>query len=149
MPPRTRRLACKCSPQRGIPPQVPSLIGTMLTLRHLLLYSNQLVDLPTSLCLITGLEVLDVHKNMITVLPLDMGKLTALKKLDISENKIIELPISFCELSDEITLSCGRNPLEKPGIEQARQGIGVIRRYFGWSKKDMVDSTEASYATFG
>ena len=117
----------------------------MLTLRHLLLYSNQLVDLPTSLCLITGLEVLDVHKNMITVLPLDMGKLTALKKLDISENKIIELPISFCELSDEITLSCGRNPLEKPGIEQARQGIGVIRRYFGWSKKDMVESTEASY----
>ena len=114
-------LHASAHPIAASPPQVPSLIGTMLTLRHLLLYSNQLVDLPTSLCLITGLEVLDVHKNMITVLPLDMGKLTALKKLDISENKIIELPISFCELSDEITLSCGRNPLEKPGIEQARQ----------------------------
>ena len=33
-------------------------------------------------------------------------------------------------------LSVGRNPLEKPAIEQARQGIGVIRRFFGWSKKD-------------
>jgi hypothetical protein len=38
-------------------------------------------------------------------------------------------------------LTTARSALE----EQARQGIGVIRRYFGWSKKDMVESTEASY----
>ena len=116
--------------------RMPSLIGTMLSLRHLLLYSNQLVELPACLCLITGLEVLDVHKNMITALPSIIGKLEHLKKLDVSENKITELPISICELSEDVGLSVGRNPLEKPAVEQARQGIGVIRRFFGWSKKD-------------
>ena len=116
--------------------RIPTLIGTMLSLKHLLLYSNQLVELPVSVCLITGLEVLDVHKNMITTLPSIIGKLTSLKKLDVSENKITELPISICELSEEVGLSVGRNPLEKPAVEQARQGIGVIRRFFGWSKKD-------------
>ena len=61
--------------------RVPALIGTMLSLRHLLLYSNQLIDLPACLCLITGLEVLDVHKNLITALPQNIGKLTSLKKM--------------------------------------------------------------------
>ena len=90
--------------------RIPSLIGTMLTLRHLLLYSNQLVELPPSLCLITGLEVVDVHKNMIGHLPPNIGNLTSLKKLDVSENKIVELPISICELAEEVRL-CFSNPL--------------------------------------
>ena len=64
--------------------RIPPLIGTMLSLRHLLLYSNQLIELPACLCLITGLEVLDVHKNMITALPSIIGKMTSLKKLDVS-----------------------------------------------------------------
>ena len=129
--------------------KIPALIGTMLSLRHLLLYSNQLLELPASLCLITGLEVLDVHKNMINVLPSNIGKLTSLKKLDVSENKITELPASICELSEEVGLSVGRNPLEKPAIEQARQGIGVIRRFFGWSKKDAAGETVDPVAQAG
>jgi len=122
--------------------RMPAIIGTMLTLRHILLYSNQLIELPSSICLITGLEVLDVHKNMIGALPTNIGNLTSLKKLDVSENRVTELPFSICELSEEMTLSVGRNPLEKPAIEQARQGIGVIRRFFGYSKKDAADTSE-------
>mgnify|MGYP006136763601 CR=1 FL=1 len=60
----------------------------MTTLRRLLLFSNQLVELPSSLCLLMSLEVLDVHKNAITLLPAIIGKLTALQKLDISENRL-------------------------------------------------------------
>ena len=76
---------------------------------------------------------------MITALPSIIGKLTSLKKLDVSENKITELPVSICELNEEMQLSVGRNPLEKPSVEQARQGIGAIRRFFGFSRSKATD----------
>ena len=115
--------------------ELPPLIGTMLSLRKLLLHSNQIMELPVSLCLLTSLETLDVHKNMITSLPVGIGNMKSLQKFDLSENKLTELPITICELFDDLQLSVGRNPLEKPSVEQARQGIGAIRRFFGWSKK--------------
>merc|ERR1719453_1358140 len=92
------------------------------------------MELPGSLCLLTSLETLDVHKNMISGLPLSIGNMKALQKLDLSENKLAELPLSICELQDDLQLSVGRNPLEKPSVEQARQGIGAIRRFFGFSR---------------
>ena len=63
-----------------------------------------------------------------------MGNLKALSKLDLSENRLVELPISICELNENLQLAVGRNPLEKPSVEQARQGIGAIRRFFGFSR---------------
>ena len=81
------------------------------------------------------LQVLDVHKNMLSSLPSAIGKLTALQKLDVSENRLAELPISVCELQEDLQLAIGRNPLERPSVEQARQGIGVIRRYFNYTGK--------------
>ena len=75
------------------------------------------------------------------------GKLLSLTKLDLSENKLAELPISICELNEEMQLSVGRNPLEKPSVEQARQGIGAIRRFFGFSKKKEEASAEAEEAS--
>ena len=123
--------------------ELPPLIGTMLSLRKLLLHSNQLMELPGSLCLLTSLETLDIHKNLIPTLPQGIGNMKALQKLDLSENKLAELPVTICELNDTLSLMVGRNPLEKPSIEQARQGIGAIRRFFGWSKKKEGDeSTE-------
>ena len=77
------------------------------------------------------------------MLPPDaLCKLVALQKLDLSENKLAELPVTICELNDDLQLSVGRNPLEKPSIEQARQGVGSIRRFFGWSRKREDDSAE-------
>ena len=64
------------------------LIGTMLSLRKLLLHSNQIIELPGSLCLLTALETLDVHKNMISALPHAIGMMKALQKLDLSENML-------------------------------------------------------------
>ena len=126
--------------------RIPNLIGTMLSLRKLRLFSNGLTELPASLCLLTALEVLDVHKNSITALPANIGKLTMLQKLDVSENRLVELPILICELSEDLALFVGRNPLEKPSIEQARQGIGAIRRFFNYTKKDATDAFDASTA---
>ena len=118
---------------------LPALVGTMLTLRKISLHTNQLVTLPPSICLLVSLETLDLHKNLIRALPTTVGNLRALQRLDLSENKISELPSTICELNDTLVLSVGRNPLEKPSIEQARQGIGAIRRYFGFNKSRAVD----------
>jgi hypothetical protein len=68
--------------------ELPPLIGTMLSLRKLILHSNQLMDLPGSLCLLTSLETLDIHKNLIPSLPAGIGNMKALQKLDLSENKL-------------------------------------------------------------
>ena len=113
---------------------LPSLLGTMTSLRKISLHSNNLTELPTSICLLVALEALDLHKNLIRSLPPSIGGLRALQRLDLSENKLTELPSTVCELSDTLQLSVGRNPLEKPSIEQARQGVGAIRRYFGFSR---------------
>jgi hypothetical protein len=121
--------------------EIPSLIATMHSLRRISLHSNQIVELPPAICLLVGLESLDLHKNNLRGLPNAIGNLKALQKFDISENKIVELPISICELSDELQLSVGRNPLEKPSVEQARQGVAVIRRFFGFSKKKETDES--------
>lgn len=77
-------------------------------------------------------QVLDVHKNLITTLPGTIGKLSALQKVDLSENKINELPAGMCELREDLQLSVARNPLERPPIEQARQGVGAIRKFFNY-----------------
>ena len=84
---------------------------------------------------LTMLEALDLHKNSIKVLPVGIGQMRSLMKFDLSENRLVELPPTICELNDNLQLAVGRNPLEKPTIEQARQGIGSIRRFFGYSKK--------------
>ena len=122
---------------------LPSILGTMSSLRKLSLHSNYLTELPPSFCLLSSLETLDLHKNLIRVLPPTIGQLKALQRVDLSENKLTELPISVCELSDELQLSVGRNPLEKPSIEQARQGIGAIRRFFGFSRARGGDEAES------
>ena len=113
----------------------PSLIGTMTSLRKISMHSNQLSELPASICLLAYLETLDLHKNLLKALPWGIGQLRSLMKFDLSENRLVELPVTVCELNDALQLAVGRNPLEKPSIEQARQGIGSIRRFFGWSKK--------------
>ena len=103
------------------------------------------MELPVSLCLLTSLETHDVHKNMITSLPVGIGNMKSLQKFDLSENKLTELPITICELFDDLQLSVGRNPLEKPSVEQARQGIGAIRR-FGFSRSKGGDETATNAA---
>ena len=118
---------------------IPSLIGTMTSLRKISMHSNSIIELPSSMCLLTTLEALDLHKNAIRVLPATIGNLRSLQKFDLSENRLQELPISICELNESLQLSVGRNPLEKPSIEQARQGVGAIRRFFGFGKSRVLE----------
>ena len=122
---------------------VPSLIGTTLSLRHLSLRSNHLTELPASICLLINLDSLDLNKNHLRALPGAIGQLSSLLRLELSENKLVELPSSFCELSDDIQVSVVRNPLERPSIEQARQGISAIRRFFGFQAKRGAADNEA------
>ena len=93
-------------------------ICKLRNLRTLSLEKNRLVEIPSLIATMLSLRRISLHSN-----PHAIGNLKSLQKFDISENKIVELPISICELSDELQLSVGRNPLEKPSVEQARQGV--------------------------
>ena len=128
---------------------IPSFVGTMTSLRTLQLHTNMISELPGSVCLLVGLEALDLHKNQLKVLPVGIGLMRNLQKLDLSENRLVELPPAICELQDTLQLSVGRNPLEKPSIEQARQGIGSIRRFFGYSKAREVAPDDEKPITVG
>ena len=135
--------------ERNVLTELPSLIGTTQSLRRLSLHSNRLTELTPGLCLLVSLEHLDVHKNMITFLPSNFGQLQSLVSLELSENKLVELPHSFCDLSDSLKLSIARNPLERPSMEQTRQGIGAIRRFFGYTRKNTEQAAseiEAAYS---
>ena len=138
-PPPSRRCA-SCATAHALAGEEPALGGARPHRHHALaaqdlLHSNQIAELPASICLLVALENLDVHKNMITSLPPSMGNLKALRSSTSPRTGSSELPISICELNENLQLAVGRNPLEKPSIEQARQGIGSIRRFFGWSRK--------------
>ena len=53
-----------------------------------------------------------------------------MKHLDASENLLVSLEPSICDLFAVERLELKGNPLQKPPVAIARQGIGAIRRYF-------------------
>ena len=65
-------------------------------------------------------------------LPHDIGNLTLLQKLDVSENRLSELPVTICELNETCSSRSAATRSRSRPMEQARQGIGAIRRFFGF-----------------
>ena len=76
------------------------------------------------------LEKLDLRSNQLSYLPTAISQLRNLKHLDASENLLVSLEPSICDLHELEKLELKDNPLQKPPISIARQGIGSIRRYF-------------------
>lgn len=70
--------------------------------------------------------------------------LRSLKILDASENQIIALHPSICDLHQpEMKLELRDNPLQRPPINIARQGIGAIRHAF---KESLTNGDLFSYS---
>ena len=72
---------------------------------------------------------------MLGFLPASISKLRNLKQLDASENQIVALEPSICDLHECERLELKDNPLQRPPLSVARQGIDAIRRYFSELKR--------------
>ncbi|KAL9118707.1 MAG: hypothetical protein Q9187_004744 [Circinaria calcarea] len=74
---------------------VLGIVGGVKTLRELRLAENALHGaLPSDLCDLTALEILDVHNNAISSLPEGVEKLSRLRVLNVSDNKLSSIPFS-------------------------------------------------------
>ena len=128
---------------------LPRQIGTLHSLTTLTVSSNRLSELPESICMLASLAKLEASNNDIKALPATIGRLKSLQHLNISDNKIEKLPESICELPETLELLPGRNPLIRPTIEQARQGIDAIRRALGWTASTNPFDSEAPRGELG
>lgn len=106
--------------------KVPPLIGTMLTLRRVRLYSNQLVELPASLCLLTLLEVrttpttglryicpVDSPFALLTLSTAHAPIRTRGQVLDVHKNMIASLPTAVGKLASLQKLDVSENKLSE------------------------------------
>ena len=77
----------------------PSL-GRLVNLRVLMLDTNELVDLPDEICLLSHLERLSLSNNHFSELPENFGRLQSLESLHVSNNEFIVFPLQLCELEN-------------------------------------------------
>ena len=77
-----------------------------------------------------SLESLDVKGNRLTYLPTSIGQLCYLKHLDISENTISQLEPCVCDCPKLDRFEVKQNPLARPPLSLAKQGMQAIRRFF-------------------
>ncbi|MFN5416354.1 MAG: leucine-rich repeat domain-containing protein [Flavobacteriia bacterium] len=88
-------------------------IENLTKLKHLSLCSVWFNAIPTSICKINSLEVLDLAINYIPFIPDEISKLNNLKELIISNNCFKEIPEIIGELKSLIILNY--NNVETPG----------------------------------
>ncbi len=90
----------------------PELIKFNLYLKRLVLFRNQIREIPNFLQNFTSLSVLDFVENKLSKLPPLIGKLTNLIKLFLDYNEIVSVPDEIGELINLETLSMMRNNLK-------------------------------------
>lgn len=91
--------------------ELPSDIGTLITLRELYCHDNQLTGLPDSISRLTNLEILDYRNNQITELPAGITALVNLRELSGHSNNLTHLPVGIGKLTNLERLNCGDNRL--------------------------------------
>ncbi len=108
---------------------VPPEIGKLKNLEILYLSGNRIEYLPPEIGDLSNLQELYLTGNQLKTIPIELTYLKRLQKLILLSNKLVELPIEFGNL--RLTMyDVTRNPLLKPPIEIAQQGLSAIRSYF-------------------
>ncbi|KAI8937317.1 hypothetical protein NX059_006524 [Plenodomus lindquistii] len=93
--------------------EVFEVVSRIHGIRELKLAENDLQgDLPTSICNLLELEVLDVQSNKITSLPGELGQLTHLRSINITDNQVKAVPMELFESPLLIELLASKNRLE-------------------------------------
>ncbi|CAM9416847.1 unnamed protein product, partial [Discosporangium mesarthrocarpum] len=91
--------------------EVPSNIGAHLWSLHTVSFaSNQLTELPDSLCDLTALKELNLQRNKLRALPDRFGNLLKLDEIYLTSNRLESLPPSFGNLTRlrRLVLDCNR-----------------------------------------
>ena len=70
--------------------------------------------LPTQLCEMPSLEILDISRNKIRKLPPTPGTLVRLKVFSIAKNRVKRLPVWFTAMTQLKVLKLDHNPLDWP-----------------------------------
>lgn len=86
--------------------------------------------LPSSLCNLRHLEILDVSDNKLQSLPENLGNLICLRELNLASNKQLrELPKSICKAHNlsKITLDCEK--FVYPPSEVVEKGAEAILQF--------------------
>ncbi|XP_034427354.1 leucine-rich repeat-containing protein 18 [Hippoglossus hippoglossus] len=84
---------------RNLIRKLPDLSG-MPNITVLDLHSNNLEQLPVTICHLENLEVLNLCNNRLTELPSELGLLKKLRTLHLGLNQLTALPTSFGELKE-------------------------------------------------
>jgi Leucine-rich repeat (LRR) protein len=82
-----------------------------VNLKELILSSNQITELPSSIGLLEQLEALRIEENALTNLPESIGQLTRLHTLTAHTNALVSLPVSFSRLNNLSNLDLKKNSL--------------------------------------
>lgn len=112
---------------------LPSSISYMKSLRVLDVHLNKLSNLPEDIGHLMNLEVLNASKNFhhLVALPESIGRLACLMELDLSYNQISILPDSMGALEKLQVLGLEGNPLILPPPEIVEHSVEAVKRYMG------------------
>ena len=131
------------------------LLGCLVKLEHLHLRDNLLDTLPSNFSQLQALKVLDLQGNRIAewpafldtapfgslvslnlkdnrlnYLPPSVNAVQSLRTLDLARNQLKELPHTISSLKYLTVLNVKDNPLNKPPLSVAQQGLERIKEYF-------------------
>lgn len=93
------------------------------------LNNNSIKKLPSTLCSLQKLQVLDVSNNALRVLPDNMGSLVSLQHLNISGNKVQQLPKSICHAQRLSKIVLDTDNCIYPPRDIVEQGTEVIMKF--------------------
>jgi len=94
--------------------EIPEWIGELKNLKNLEIYETKIKLLPPSICNLNSLETLVISNNKnLKLIPENIGDLKKLKRLVLVNNQIEFIPESVCTIKGLETLNIGKNNLVK------------------------------------
>lgn len=88
---------------------LPDNLGNLTNLRYLVLKDTQIGTLPESITKLTQLIHLSLENNQINTLPEDIDSLVDLTHLELTNNKLADLPMTITNLNNLTYLNLSRN----------------------------------------
>uniref|UniRef100_J3MKA6 Uncharacterized protein n=2 Tax=Oryza brachyantha TaxID=4533 RepID=J3MKA6_ORYBR len=110
---------------------LPSSICEMRSLYLLDAHLNELCGLPSAIGKLSSLEIINLSSNFSDLkdLPASFGDLLNLRELDLSNNQIHALPDSFGRLNKLKKLNLEQNPLTMPPMDIVSKGVDAVIEY--------------------
>lgn len=98
--------------------------------QELHLKNNQIKKLPSTICNLEKLRVLDISNNLLRLLPENIGSLVSLQILNVTNNKNLKhLPKSICKAQRITSLNLDSDNFVYPPAEVAQNGVDSIMKY--------------------